>query len=469
MIEALSAFQAMTDHQHRPFLSGVIEGFYGPPWAGHQRLEMLEWMQAAGLNAYVYGPKDDLHHRTFWRSPYGGEDAEALATLIRACGERGIEFLYALGPGLDVRYNALEDEHALRARLAQLSAMGCRSFCLLYDDIPDQMRPEELERWGSLASAQSALTNRLFHWAREADSGVRFFFCPTPYCGRMEVAGHGGQGYLETVGRELDPAIEVFWTGPEIISWEISLEQLGEITAKLRRPPVLWDNLHANDYDGRRMFLGPYSGRPPELRGRVRGILTNPNTEMPVNFMAVRTLGEYLRAGAAWEPRPAYLAALEEWLPRFETVHRPMPLADLVLFADCHYLPQTEGPEADGLRARVASLLATPPRQWGAEAEVVRGEIRRLRDICARMAELKDRELFHAMHRRVWELREEMDLLDRFVTHHLMHPEGGPEFRSDFHLLQTYRGGFVPSLQRMLTLREDGVIEPAVPMQEGGR
>ncbi len=29
----------------------------------------------------------------------------------------------------------------------------------------------------------------------------------------------------------------------------------------LRRKPTIWDNLHANDYDQQRMYLGPYSGR----------------------------------------------------------------------------------------------------------------------------------------------------------------------------------------------------------------
>ena len=31
------------------------------------------------------------------------------------------------------------------------------------------------------------------------------------------------------------------------------------------------------------------------------------------------------------------------------------------------------------------------------------------------MTELRDRPFFHALSRRVWELREELDLLDRYV------------------------------------------------------
>ena len=56
-------------------LSGVIEGFYGPPWSHSDRLDMLRFMGRAGLNVYIYAPKDDPYHRTRWREPYP-EDAE---------------------------------------------------------------------------------------------------------------------------------------------------------------------------------------------------------------------------------------------------------------------------------------------------------------------------------------------------------------------------------------------------------
>lgn len=29
----------------------------------------------------------------------------------------------------------------------------------------------------------------------------------------------------------------------------------------LKRKPVIWDNLHASDYDAKRIHLGPFTGR----------------------------------------------------------------------------------------------------------------------------------------------------------------------------------------------------------------
>ncbi len=450
----------MDDVTTDEFLAGVIEGFYGPPWSESERHEVLDWMRQWGLNTYFYGPKDDLHHRIFWRTPYSDADAAVIGGLIHECQQQGVRFVYALGPGLDVRYNDAADREALRLRFTQLRELGCQDFCLLFDDIPDRMHPGEIERWGSLASAQCALTNEMSAWLRARQPRSRFLFCPTPYCGRMEAAGLGGEGYLETVGRELSQDVDVFWTGPEIISSEITVGHIDGLAAKLRRKPVIWDNLHANDYDGRRFYCGPYSGRSAELKGRVKGILTNPNTEMPLDFMALRTLAAFVHAPGPWDARAAYLAALKEWLPEFETVHRPMVFADLVLLADCYYLPHEEGPEARQLFHDIAELLARDPADWGAEAALVRAQVVRLREICARMAELKCRPLFHALSRRVWDLREEMDLLDRYIGFALDSENRGRTFHSDFHLTQTYRGGLVRRLQDLLVQATDGSIRP---------
>lgn len=43
-----------------------------------------------------------------------------------------------------------------------------------------------------------------------------------------------------------------------MVSHKISVESIEEVSAVLRRAPVIWDNIHANDYDPQRLFLGPY-------------------------------------------------------------------------------------------------------------------------------------------------------------------------------------------------------------------
>lgn len=82
-----------------------------------------------------------------------------------------------------------------------------------------------------------------------------------------------------------------------MISRELSAESLMEVQSVLQRPPLVWDNLHANDYDSRRVFLGPFKGRPPGLQAHLRGLLLNPNCEFEANYIPLHTLGTWHKAG----------------------------------------------------------------------------------------------------------------------------------------------------------------------------
>jgi beta-N-acetylglucosaminidase-like protein len=403
------------------FLAGVIEGFYGQPWSQAERFQLFDWMKNWGLNTYLYAPKDDLKHRAIWREPYTATEQESFRELIRCCKEREIRFIYGLSPGLDIQYDSKPDLEHLKKRLEQMSQLGCQNFALLFDDIP---RPLD----ASLASAQCNVACAL-----QRQGYGHLLFCPTAYCGR-----HDGDHYLSTIGRELSPGIDVFWTGPEIISREITVAHVRELQTVLRRKPLIWDNLHANDYDGRRFYCGPYAGRPPELRKEVSGLMLNPNTEFPLNYVPLRTFAEFVNCKGVWDPRKAYLGGLREWLLHFATVGEPVVLENLILFGDCYYLPHEEGPEAEALIRE--GTFGKPAR--------------RLRDFCGRMAELRDRRLFYALSRRVWELREELDLLIGFFER----KDVRVPYRPGSHLPGTYRGGMVARLQRILKQHSDGTF-----------
>jgi protein O-GlcNAcase/histone acetyltransferase len=108
--------------------------------------------------------------------------------------------------------------------------------------------------------------------------------------------------------------------GPKVISRVLTVESVEEITDVLRRPPVIWDNLHANDYDQKRVFLGPYSGRSPDLIPKLRGVLTNPNCEYGANFVAIHTLAQWSRCNVDGKRDPSiskYLTCVSDRLVIF--------------------------------------------------------------------------------------------------------------------------------------------------------
>ena len=446
----------------RSFLKGVIEGFYGRPWSQSQRLELLERMQQLGLNTYLYCPKDDLKHRALWREPYTADELLGLRELIDACGDRGVDFFYGIAPGLTIRYSNSDEMGQLHERFRQLVEAGCRSFAILFDDIPDEMAEADRASFGSLAKAQCETANSLYSEHLAKQDG-RLIFCPTPYCQRMVDKGLGGEGYLEEVGQSLANGIDIFWTGPEIISREITAGDIGMLRQKLQRKPVLWDNLHANDYDMTRIFLGPYSGRPTELRDELGGILINPNCEHEANFLALDTFAAFLAATGSWDSRGAYESALADWLPRFSTVGGDgVSLDDLMLLGDAYYLPHENGELAEQLYDDVRAIVGESPGDWGEREDRLRERIPQVVELARKLTELRHRELFYALNRQVWELREELELIEQFMD---WKKAGGDSttnpFRSGNYLPGTYRGGLVRRLQQLISFRADGSLVPA--------
>ncbi|XP_042560635.1 protein O-GlcNAcase [Clupea harengus] len=277
----------------RKFTSGVVEGFYGRPWTMEQRKELFRRMQKWGLNTYLYAPKDDYKHRMFWREMYSVEEAEQLMTLISSAKDYGIEFIYALSPGLDITFSNQKEVTTLKRKLDQVTHFGCKSFALLFDDIDHNMCPADKEVFSSFAHAQVSITNEIFQYLGEPET---FLFCPTEYCGTFCFPNPAQSPYLRTVGEKLLPAIEVLWTGPKVVSKDITVESIEEVSKILKRAPVIWDNIHANDYDQKRLFLGPYKGRSTELIPRLKGVLTNPNCEFESNFVAIHTLATWYKS-----------------------------------------------------------------------------------------------------------------------------------------------------------------------------
>nr|CDS30716.1 bifunctional protein NCOAT [Hymenolepis microstoma] len=264
-----------SDNPERPevsdFFCGVVEGFYGRPWTYSQRRELFKRMQSMGLNAYLYAPKDEVKHRLSWRQPYNEKEAEHMRSLIAAARDHNICFIFAISPGNDISFSDEADAKALQVRLEQ-------------------------DAFGSPARAQAALTNKVYEALGRPDV---FLFCPTEYCASRALPNVLSSSYLSTLGTDLAEGIYVMWTGPLIVSKRISTLSIRDVSRLLKRSIVLWDNLHANDYDVRRVYLGPYAGRPLALRRRrlLRGVLTNPNCEFEVNYVAIHTLAQWAQIG----------------------------------------------------------------------------------------------------------------------------------------------------------------------------
>lgn len=78
-----------------------------------------------------------------------------------------------------------------------------------------------------------------------------------------------------------------------MVSRYITVEHVERVARVLQRKPLIWDNLHANDYDPKRIFLGPFEGRPVNLKNHISGLLLNPNTKYEANFIPFSTFSDW--------------------------------------------------------------------------------------------------------------------------------------------------------------------------------
>jgi protein O-GlcNAcase/histone acetyltransferase len=435
------------------FISGVIEGFYGRPWTMQQRLELFSWMRQWGMNTYMYGPKDDLKIRAVWRALYSHDELNDLQVLIKACHKNKIDFIYTIAPGLDIQYSSPEDSRFLKTKITQLLNQGVKHFCILFDDIPFAMHIKDQQHFDSFAKAQAHVSNQLFEHIRQSVHGL-FLFCPTDYCARMSKPSVKTSQYLHELGRYLHTSIDIFWTGPEIVSQAISSSSIQELSRVLRRKPLIWDNFHANDYDIRRVYLGPLTGRSPKLKKQVRGILSNPNNEFEANFIPLRTLALYAEQ-KNYQVKIAYKQALHEWLPRFKTHGKEaITLADLEFLCDLLYTPFDIGQRAKRMLRDIRFCLSHPANRWGKRLTGLARDVNDCQRLFDKLTELDNRNLLYSLYSYMWEVRHELLYVLCYLEH--IHKGTKVKFGKPNQLPNTYRTGIVAEIEKILPLDSKG-------------
>jgi hyaluronoglucosaminidase len=341
---------------------GYLEGFYGKPWTDAQRRDMVALMAKHGMNCYAYGAKDDPYHRDHWEELYPEEALRQLQGLVAFCLGQGVDFIYCAAPGLTYDYTCEEHYEALFAKLRQVRSLGVRSFGLFFDDIPDDRQSAE---------DHAAVANRVF----KDMPGISLTVCPMVYHGR------GNEAYIRKIGHALERDIDLFWTGSNICSQWIYLEEAELFRKNTRRAPLYWDNFPVNDAEMfQEMHLGPIQGRDPELPKCCRGILFNGMEYFECTKVAFLTCADYLRDPESYNPERSWLNALDELFGE-EGARRFLPFGEMLL-TSCLRVPNCPRLN-DALETAVLRLRKGEPR---AALETLRGYYARLEDCRAFLA-----------------------------------------------------------------------------------
>jgi hypothetical protein len=286
---------------------GVIEGYYGRPWSWAERTQTAQFLAARGYGFFLYAPKADVFLRRRWRESHPPTEAQAIGAFAAHCRALGMAFGVGLSP-FEI-YRSFDDEAkaALADKLAQLDSLGVQRLAILFDDmrgdIPD------------LAARQADI----LHWIGARSAAQRLIMCPTYYSDDpgLDVSfGERPPGYLEALGGALDPAIDVFWSGPEVCARELSPGHLARVGEALRRRPLLWDNYPVND--GPRMspflHLRAFTGRSAAIAPLIAGHAVNPALQPVLSCVAALSLVESYEQGPAYDYGAAFRRAADEVL-----------------------------------------------------------------------------------------------------------------------------------------------------------
>lgn len=291
---------------------GVVEGFYGTPWSHATRLSLIDFMGRNKMNNYIFGPKDDPYHNSpHWRQPYPEKEARQISELVEACRKNRVQFIWAIHPGQDIRWNK-EDYDSLINKLNGMYDLGIRQFAIFFDDIDGE---------GTNSEKQAALVNDLTRdFVKKKGDVGNIMICPTDYSQAWAKPGENGQ--LAVYGRELLPEAEVFWTGSVVCS-DIDSETLDFINSRIKRPALVWWNYPVSDYCREYILQGPVYGLQTSLTSaELAGIETNPMEHGEASKLALYGVADWAWNPDSYNPLDNWERGFNEILPDAAEAYR---------------------------------------------------------------------------------------------------------------------------------------------------
>lgn len=280
---------------------GTVEGFFGPSWSWTEREAVMRRLAPEGYNFYLYAPKGDAYLRRRWRELHPPAEQAAMARFAVACRDAGVRFGAGLSP-FEVHFGFDADaKSAMTDKLAQLEGAGLDILAIFFDDMKGDL--------ADLAARQAEIVD----YAAARTRAKQIIVCPSYYTDDPvldRVFGQRPDGYLRDLGRALDPAIAIMWTGEEVCSREFSTGHLDRVAHEIGRKPFLWDNYPVNDGTrmSRHLHLRAFTGRPGAIGAYVAGHAVNPASQATLSCIPMLTLAWSYKRGEGY----AYASAFRE-------------------------------------------------------------------------------------------------------------------------------------------------------------
>lgn len=285
-------------------IRGYAEGFYGRLLSWAERRQIVDTMHALGLSTYYYAPKEDAYHRLSWRQSYPLSWHREFNSFCAYAAKFDVQVVAGVAPGLDFNFAHLpegQDFQVLVSKCVALLDNGANAISLLMDDIDADF----LTRSGSFDSegqAHAALANALSEalTSSSCQTAARarcLWVTPRIYADELMA---DAPDYLPQFIQTLDPCHRVLYCGSDVVAhtidedFDVALHPTGMpdlVSPGTRHRVIIWDNLYANDYCPRRVFIGPWVQRQ-----NVHDVLLNPTGMVFTDCLLLELMAVGLKA-----------------------------------------------------------------------------------------------------------------------------------------------------------------------------
>ena len=275
-----------------------FRGIKGWSWTMEQYMEEVPVLASLRMNFLMNcyrsmstsGPGEPVCNE--WWKPMSAARKEALAGIIRSCGERDIAFCFDLHPQLDsprpLDFRRAHDLEMFYQHYAWAQGQGVRWFSICLNDTS----------WGTADPAAGGTThaawvNTIFDRLQAGERAAQLIICPAVFWGDGTNPEH--HAYLEALARHMHGDVYVFWNGDSIVTPRITRVAAESYKSVVKHRLFLWDNYPVND-GSPTMHLGPVSGRDSDLCEVIDGYMSNPMcAQNQINRLPLATCADYAR------------------------------------------------------------------------------------------------------------------------------------------------------------------------------
>ena len=280
-----------------------IRGTKGWAWTPEQYLAEVPYLAKAKMNflmncyTSLFTSVDPFVNR--WWEPLPEAKKKGFEAVVRACQANGIEFCFAVHPGLFSERPLVpgnsKDFEDLWQHYAWMQGLGVKWFSVSYDDIG----VEGLDK-RQLGQAHAELVNKLLARLRTQDPKAQLVFCPVYYMGCGDTPD--GSAYFDGLSPALAKDVYVFWTGDAVVPPRITMNCASIYGKAAGHRLILWDNYPVNDRHPT-LLLGPVTGRDTALPRLVYGYMGNPLCpQSDINRIPLFTEADYAYNPEAYDP-----------------------------------------------------------------------------------------------------------------------------------------------------------------------